>query len=96
MEPTVFSDVTPNMRIAKEEIFGPVITILRFSTEEEAIEMFVRVVSPCCCDAWDTLVSPLPSLWLPADRANDTSYGLAGAVFTRDFGRAMRVSQEVR
>ena len=67
VEPTVFSDVTPNMRIAKEEIFGPVITILRFSTEEEAIEM-----------------------------ANDTSYGLAGAVFTRDFGRAMRVSQEIK
>jgi len=39
IEPTIFSNVTPNMRIAKEEIFGPVVALLKFSTEEEAIAM---------------------------------------------------------
>ncbi|MGD0025035.1 MAG: aldehyde dehydrogenase family protein [Xanthobacteraceae bacterium] len=38
IEPTVFGDVTANMRIAKEEIFGPVMSIMRFSTEAEAID----------------------------------------------------------
>jgi acyl-CoA reductase-like NAD-dependent aldehyde dehydrogenase len=38
IEPTVFGDVTTEMRIAKEEIFGPVMSIFRFKTEEEAIE----------------------------------------------------------
>ncbi len=37
--PTVFADVTPNMRIAREEIFGPVLTIIPFDTEEEAIRL---------------------------------------------------------
>jgi betaine-aldehyde dehydrogenase len=39
IEPTVFGDVTTSMRIAKEEIFGPVMSIMRFTTEAEAIEM---------------------------------------------------------
>jgi len=39
VEPTVFGDVTMKMRIAREEIFGPVMSILKFSTEAEAIEM---------------------------------------------------------
>lgn len=39
IEPTVFGDVTAGMRIAKEEIFGPVMSIMRFTTEAEAIEM---------------------------------------------------------
>ena len=37
MKPTVFADVTPEMTIAKEEIFGPVLSIMPFDTEEEAI-----------------------------------------------------------
>jgi acyl-CoA reductase-like NAD-dependent aldehyde dehydrogenase len=39
IEPTVFGDVTMNMRLAKEEVFGPVMSILKFKTEAEAIEM---------------------------------------------------------
>jgi aldehyde dehydrogenase (NAD+) len=39
VKPTVFADVTPDMTIAKEEIFGPVLSILPFDTEEEAIEI---------------------------------------------------------
>ena len=39
VQPTVFSDVTPDMTIAKEEIFGPVLSIIPYDTEEEAIEI---------------------------------------------------------
>ncbi|MEP3035603.1 MAG: aldehyde dehydrogenase family protein, partial [Pseudoruegeria sp.] len=62
LEPTVFSDVTDDMTIAREEIFGPVMAVLDFETEEEAIE-----------------------------RANDTEFGLAAGVFTKDIQRAHRV-----
>ena len=67
IEPTVFDSCSPQMRIVQEEIFGPVVTIQTFDTEEEAIRM-----------------------------ANDTEYGLAGAVFTRDNARALRVIREIR
>jgi aldehyde dehydrogenase (NAD+) len=66
--PTVFSDVTDEMTIAREEIFGPVASILPFDSEEE------EVVS----------------------RANATSYGLGGAVWTRDGSRAQRVVRSLR
>lgn len=67
IEPTVFTDVTKDMRIVQEEIFGPVVTIQAFTTEKEAIEL-----------------------------ANDTIYGLAGAVFSNDYAKAMRVIKKVR
>ena len=65
--PTVLVDVTRDMRIIREEVFGPVLTIERFITEEEAIAM-----------------------------ANDTTYGLAGAVWTADASRAQRVAGRLR
>jgi len=65
--PTVFADVRREMRIIREEVFGPVLTIERFSTEEEAIEL-----------------------------GNDTTYGLAGAVWTSDASRAQRVAGRLR
>ncbi len=67
LRPTVFADVRRDMRIVRDEVFGPVLTIERFSTEEEAIEM-----------------------------ANDTTYGLAGAVWTADASRAQRVANRLR
>ena len=66
IEPTVVSDVTPNMRIYREEIFGPVLAVIKFSSEEQVLGM-----------------------------ANDTIYGLGGAVFTRDITRAHRVAQKI-
>lgn len=65
--PTVFDNCTSDMKIVREEIFGPVVSIQTFKTEQEAIDM-----------------------------ANDTPYGLAGGVFTKDTGRAHRVIREIR
>lgn len=67
IRPTVFDDCTDDMTIVKEEIFGPVVTVQTFRTEQEAIDM-----------------------------ANNTEYGLAGAVFTADGSRALRVIKEIR
>ncbi|MFD1706992.1 aldehyde dehydrogenase family protein [Siminovitchia sediminis] len=67
IEPTVFTDVSGDMRIVREEIFGPVVTIQKFEDEEEAIHT-----------------------------ANDTEFGLAGAVFSKDQNKAMRVINKVR
>lgn len=62
IEPTVFTGVKDTMRIAREEIFGPVMSVLSFDHEDEVIA-----------------------------RANDTEFGLAAGVFTRDLPRAHRV-----
>ncbi len=67
VRPTIFDNCTSDMIIVKEEIFGPVVTIQTFKTEEEAIAL-----------------------------ANDTQYGLAGAVFTTDGARGLRVMKEIR
>lgn len=67
VRPTIFDDCTDDMTIVKEEIFGPVVTVQTFKTEQEAVEM-----------------------------ANNTEYGLAGAVFTADGARALRVIKEIR
>jgi aldehyde dehydrogenase (NAD+) len=66
-EPTLFADVTNQMRIAREEIFGPVASVIRYSTDEEAISM-----------------------------ANDSDYGLSGAVWARDAARAYRIASRMR
>lgn len=67
IEPTVFGDVTRDMAIATEEIFGPVLTIMPFDTLEEAIEI-----------------------------ANDTVYGLAASVWSKDIDKALTVTRRVQ
>jgi betaine-aldehyde dehydrogenase len=67
VEPTIFYDVENSARIAREEIFGPVASVIPFDGESEAIRI-----------------------------ANDTPYGLAAAVWTRDIYKAFRVVKSLR
>lgn len=50
--PTVFTDVTPDMRIAREEIFGPVLSVIRWTDEEEALEIANGVEYGLTCSIW--------------------------------------------
>jgi succinate-semialdehyde dehydrogenase/glutarate-semialdehyde dehydrogenase len=63
-QPTVLTGVTPAMRVAREETFGPVAPLFRFKDEAEAIAM-----------------------------ANDTEFGLASYLYSRDVGRIFRVAE---
>ncbi|UTD56917.1 aldehyde dehydrogenase family protein [Halomonas sp. MS1] len=65
--PTVLVDVTPDMEIAQQEVFGPVLVAMAFDTENEAIQL-----------------------------ANETRFGLAGAVWSQDVARAHRVAGQLR
>jgi aldehyde dehydrogenase (NAD+) len=67
VRPTVFGDVTPQMKIAREEIFGPVLSIISYDTEDEAVEI-----------------------------ANDTPFGLAGFVQSKDRDHARQVANRIR
>lgn len=66
MQPTLLVDVKNDMKVAQNEIFGPVACVIRFSSEAEVVAM-----------------------------ANDSEYGLGGAVWTREINRAMRVARGV-
>lgn len=67
VEPTIFVDVRCDMRIAREEVFGPVLSVIGFDDEDDAIRI-----------------------------GNDTLYGLAAGVWTKDIGRAFRMSNALR
>lgn len=67
VEPTVFADVTADMRIFQEEVFGPFVSITKFSTEEEGLSL-----------------------------ANNSQFGLAGAIRTNNLTRAHRVAARLK
>ena len=67
LQPTVFADVTPGMRISREEIFGPVLAAIDFADLDEAIA-----------------------------KANDTQYGLAAGIWTRDIKKAHYVARKLQ
>jgi len=66
ISPTVFANANNQMRISREEIFGPVVTVIPYDTEEEAVRL-----------------------------ANDSDYGLHGAVFTTDDDRALKIAGKI-
>ncbi len=67
VEPTVFTGVQPEMRIAQEEIFGPVLSVLTYEDEDDAVAI-----------------------------ANDSVYGLNGAVFTSDLEHGLKIARRIR
>lgn len=67
VHPTILTNVTPSMNVWTDEIFGPVLSVMTFKTEDEAIAL-----------------------------ANDSAFGLAGAVFTSDAAQMARVTKALR
>jgi betaine-aldehyde dehydrogenase len=57
VEPTIFDDVKPNMRIAREEIFGPVLAVIPFDTEEEAVRLANDTVYGLAAAVWTTNIT---------------------------------------
>lgn len=66
LKPTIFADCSDEMKIAKEEIFGPVVSIFKFKDDEEVIR-----------------------------RSNDTSYGLAAGIYSKDINQIVKVSNSL-
>lgn len=66
-EPTIIAETNHSMKAVREEIFGPVVVVMKFKDEKEAVKL-----------------------------ANDSEYGLGSAIWTKDYGRATRVSKQIQ
>nr|WP_285847996.1 aldehyde dehydrogenase family protein [Mesobacillus sp. MER 33] len=66
-EPTIIAETNHSMKAVKEEIFGPVVVVMKFKDEKEAVKL-----------------------------ANDSEYGLGSAIWTKDYGRATRISKQIQ
>jgi len=66
VEPTIFTNVRPDMQLYRQEVFGPVLAVCRFHTEEEAVQM-----------------------------ANDSAFGLAAGIWTKDMARSIRLADRI-
>jgi len=67
LEPTIFCNVANDSRIAREEIFGPVVSVIPFRDVDDAVRI-----------------------------ANESTYGLGGAIYSRDTGRAIELAKRIR
>ena len=67
VRPTLFAEATNDMTIAREEIFGPVLTVIKYADERDAVRI-----------------------------ANESDYGLAGSVWTKNVARGLEISGQVR
>ena len=67
IEPTIFTDVKPHMKIVREEIFGPVGVVIKFDDDDDILQ-----------------------------KANDTVYGLAAAVFSENINRALQTAHKLK
>jgi aldehyde dehydrogenase (NAD+) len=87
IQPTVFTNTRPDMRIVKEEIFGPVGVVIKFEDEDGECGYFGH--EPVVINRDGVSIDVIK-------QANDTMYGLAAAIFTKDLNRAIRVANRVQ
>lgn len=84
VKPTIFTDTKPDMKIVREEIFGPVGVIIKFKDEEGEDNFYYNTTSFSRRRFADVV-----------RQANDTMYGLAAAVFTQDINRAIETAHKL-
>lgn len=87
IQPTIFTNCKPEMKIVKEEIFGPVAVVIKFKDEAGTHVLGTPT---------DSSILSVPRLSSEAiEQANNTEYGLSCAIFSENLNRAIRVSHAI-